>query len=91
MELEAIGFPPRVKAELLKQVKARLATALEQIVAETVTQEALVAAFTRQALPVKRRRRARVIQEGSIPFGQEGVDAEAATVAGSPIPDISPL
>ena len=84
-ELDASGFPDRVKNVLLDEINARAATALEEIVRDLVTPASLATLFADgdMAKPVKRRRRKQVIQEGDSPFGQHVPGPEPGTVTGS--------
>jgi len=84
-ELDASGFPDRVKNVLLDEINAKAATALEEIVRDLVTPASLATLFADgdMARPVKRRRRKQVIQEGGSPFGQPVPGPEPGTVTGS--------
>jgi hypothetical protein len=85
-ELDAAGFPDRVKDALLGEINSKAASALEEIVRDVVTPASLATLFANgdMAKAVKRRRRNKVIQEGGGPFGQPVPGAEPGTVTGFP-------
>jgi hypothetical protein len=86
IELDASGFPNRVKAALLEKINAQVASALEEIVRQVVTPHSLAALYATGdiAKPIKQRKvRKQVIQEGGSPFGQHVTGAEPVTVTGS--------
>ena len=84
-ELEAAGFPDRVKDVLLAEINEQASSALNEIVQEVVTLESLGTLFANGSLAdvVKRRRgRKQVIQEGAAPFGHVTGPGEPGTVPG---------
>jgi hypothetical protein len=86
IELDASGFPDRVKAALLEKINVQVASSIEEIVRQVVTPHSLAALYATGdiAKPVKQRKaRKQVIQEGGSPFGQHVTGAEPVTVTGS--------
>ncbi|MCE0499085.1 MAG: hypothetical protein LV481_14185 [Methylacidiphilales bacterium] len=84
-ELEAAGFPDRVKDALLTEINEQATTALNEIVQEVVTPQSLATLFANGSLAdvVKRRRqRKQVSQEGRAPFDQHVTGPEPGTVTG---------
>ena len=84
IELDAVGFPDRVKEALLEEIKIKAASALESICREVVTPHSLASLFANgdMAKPVKARKKRQVIQEGAPPFGQHVTGPEPVTVTG---------